>query len=63
MAKKAGRLARAETDRKWFRRAWDVKKWRERGTILLLKKVGCYEEEIDRVLAGGDLGSKEACKA
>ena len=25
--------------------------------------VGCYEEEIDRVLAGGDLGSKEACKA
>ena len=25
--------------------------------------VGCDVEEIDRVLAGGDLGSKEACKA
>ena len=36
LAKKAGRLARAETDHKWFRSAWDVTKWRERGTILLL---------------------------
>ena len=36
---------------------------RERGTILLLEMVGCYKEEIDKVLAGGYLGSKEACKA
>ena len=38
-------------------------KWREGGTIPLLKMVGCYKEEIEKVLAGGDLGSKEACKA
>ena len=36
LAKKTGRLARAETDHKWFRSAWDVTRWRERGTILLL---------------------------